>query len=153
MKFVGAATYKDGGIVVDNPGDLAMYKNSLTPGARLRMTIEPLPAKRSDQAMRLFYALVDVYRKENDIDKERAKADFKLAYGVAYPVVEGLDTTRHGQIADLGNGYFEFLVSLNEYTVEEMYNLLRGTVNACLDAQANIESEILQWRAFNATEA
>jgi len=150
MKFVGAATFKRGLIIPDSSGDLAMYKNNLTEGIRLRMTIEPLPAKRSEEAFRLFHALVDAYRKENNLSREKVKMDFKLRHGVVYSIEHGLTSKRHGQIVETPDGKFLFVVSTNEMSVNEMYNLIRGTINECLDAQTDIQDIILQWRTFSA---
>ena len=152
MKFVGSATFRGGVVVPDDTGALARYKNSVTDGARLRLTIEPLPAKRSEEAFRLFHALVGVYAKDQGVSREKAKIDFKLAHGVAFPIEHGLTSHRHGQVVELPSGKFVFVVSTNEMSVSEMYVLIRGTINECMDAQTDIQDIILEWRAFQVEE-
>lgn len=151
-KYISACTYQNGSIKPDDPRALARYKNSLTDGVRLQMIIEPLPNKRSKQAFNLFHALVGAYSKEQGVDREKAKIDFKLQHGVVFPIEHGLTSKRHGQVVETIDGKFLFAISTNEYSVSEMYTLIRGTVNECLDAQTDIGDIIMEWRALQPNE-
>ena len=151
-KYIAPCTFFDGVIRPDDPGELARYKNSLTDGARLQMSIEPLPNKRSRRAFNLFHALVTAYSKDQGVDREHAKIGFKLQHGVIIPIEHGLTSNRHGQVVELPSGKFVFAISTNEYTVEEMYRLIRGTINECLDSQTDIGDIIMEWRALKPDE-
>ena len=151
-KYIAPCTFKDGSIKPDDPGALARFKNSLTDGARLQMTVENLPSKRSKQAFNLFHALVSAYAKDQGVDREQVKMSLKLEHGIAFPVEHGLTSQRHGQVVELPSGQFVFVVSTNELSVSEMYGLIRGTVNECMDAQTDIGDIIMEWRAFRPDE-
>ena len=151
-KLITPCTYKEGSIKPDDPGEVARFKNSLTDGVRLQMTLENLPSKRSKQAFNLFHALVAAYCKDQGTDREQTKMAFKMVHGVTYPVEHGLTSKRHGQIVEDTDGKFYFVVSTNEYSVSEMYTLIRGTINECLDAMTDIEDIMQEWRCFKVDE-
>ena len=151
-KLIIPCTFKEGSVRPDDPGELARYKNTLTDGAKLQMTLEPLPSKRSKQSFNLFHALVTAYCKDQGTDKEHTKMAFKLAHGVCLPVEHGINCQRHGQIVEDVDGKFYFVVSTNELSVSEMYELIRGTVNECMDAQTDIADLIMEWRCFRPDE-
>jgi len=151
MKYIGPCTIKDGSIVPEDKEGLARYRNTLTDGAKLQITLEPLPNKRSKQAFNLFHALVSAYCKDQGTDREQTKMAFKMEHGVVLPVEHGLTSKRHGQVVE-ARGKFYFVISTNEYSVPEMYNLIRGTMNECMDAQTDIADIIQEWRCFKVDE-
>ena len=68
------------------------------------------------------------------------------------PIEHGLTSNRHGQIVEKPDGKFVFVISTNELSTSEMYELIRGTANECMDAQTDIGDLIMEWRCFRPEE-
>lgn len=145
-RYVGAATIRQGRIEHEEPSEFAAYKQIVKEGERLRVIVEPYPEHRTDRAVNLFHALRDRYAAQCGIDRVKAKIDFKLAHGPRLPIQHNFSCDRPGQVVELPNGEFMFLVSLNAYTLEEMHTLIQGTIRECIDAQVDIEDLIQEYR-------
>jgi len=100
--------------------------------------------ERSDESMRLFYKLRDIYAHDQGLKREQAKRDLEHWFGVTVPVsvvLETMDVPQwRGEIDDY-YGIPTLFKSLSEYEEHEMANLIAQTKREMWELGIDLDKE------------
>jgi len=139
------------------------YTQYMKPGQVYRFTAKPHD-EHSESAFRYFHALRDAYAAKQGYTKDWAKIELKWLYGINEVYSEVV--YKDGELIEQQNPHFEpptragkfkpiyegtadakmiFQISTKDYTQKEMMHLIEGTLVACGDVGAEIDSVIKQY--------
>ena len=124
-------------IWVDAPYDAILHafakENKITNGTKVRLILETWENDCSIRAFNLFHALRDrLAERHEDVSsgyKEHLKQSLKYDYGVKKELFPGT----------------YWLKSTTRMTVSEMWRLMRGTIDLCLEEKAPIADFMQEW--------
>lgn len=140
---------EDGSLqVMDNTmKDFRNVKERIPLGGIVECEFRTPRREKSDVQMGLFHAIRDRYAQAMGYDREYAKSELCLLYGVSQeiqaPSVVGIDIPKwSGHIVSMWGGVF-FRKSLTEYTKKELYNLTEGCIMACHENSIDV-ADLLQ---------
>lgn len=130
--------------------EFARFKSHFSEGDKVVAHFRKASDSASEAAMRLFHSLRDAYMVEVGYDKEYAKNELMIRFGVADKIDFDVDEDDKlppysGHVVVMyGNVYIR--KSIVDYTKDEMHNLIEGTIVACHDNGANIGELVAAYR-------
>lgn len=121
------------------------YKAKLSDGAEVIAEFRIREDSSSERARNYFHALRDRYGAALGYDKDYAKNELCMRFGIFVPVdqIEPPDWTGH--IVNM-YGRLVFRKSLNEYSKDELHELIEGTIIACVENDIPIEEIVAEYR-------
>lgn len=121
------------------------YKQRFEAGAVLVADFKKPGGGASERAFQFFHALRDLYASAAGYDREFAKNELCMRFGVSEPVDRPEPPHWSGHIVEM-YGKRMLRKSLKEYTKEELHDLIEGTIMACIETDVPVGDLIADYR-------
>lgn len=121
------------------------YKDKFEHGAVLVAEFRKEGGDTSERAFQFFHALRDLYASSAGYDREFAKNELCMRFGVFEPVDQPEPPPWSGHIVEM-YGRKVFRKSLKDYTKEELHDLIEGTIMACIETDVPAGDLISDYR-------
>ena len=124
------------------------WKDKFSVGSEVTAEFKKRQEDSSERARNYFHVLRDRYAAELGYDKEHAKNELCRLFGVWVNVDELAmqdPPEWSGHLVDIGYERI-FRKSLNDYSREELSDLIEGTIHACVENDINVQSIVADYR-------
>lgn len=104
-------------------------------------------APATDEAFHYFHLLRDAYASTNGYNKQYAKDELCVQWGVALPIGKALEKPPKwsGHVVEIWRRKY-LRKSTSQYTKQEMSDLIEGTISACIESGVDIEQIVADYR-------
>ncbi len=126
---------------------LQEFKETVTEGqvVQVNFTTEQMPASRA--ARKYFHLMRDVYARSLGYEKEYAKDELCVGFGVSMLLQDALeDPPKWSGYPRKIWGKEHLRKSTTEYTTDEMAGLIEGTIQACIENGVDIQQLVDDYR-------
>lgn len=121
------------------------YKQRFAEGTEIVAEFKKASSPTSERAFMFFHVLRDLYASAAGYDREFAKNELCLRFGVSVPIDHPQSPPWSGNIVEM-YGQKVLRKSLSEYTPEELSDLIEGTILACVETDVPVGDLIADYR-------